>query len=64
MNLDHIVVAARTRRIPVGDAADATLDDRIIRREAMRKRIISVGSRTEQRAGLVTFFEQVAEQEG
>jgi hypothetical protein len=44
--------------------ADETLADRILHHEALTKQIIGPGSRAEQRAGLATFFEQVAKREG
>lgn len=63
MNLDHVIVAVRTRRIPADDAAGEVLDDSILHQEALVRRIIGPGSGTEQHAGLLEFFKQVAEQE-
>ena len=62
MNLAHIEQAVRAKRIGVGDAADETLAEAILNHEAMARRIIAPGSRSEQRVRLVEFFQEVARQ--
>jgi hypothetical protein len=54
--LAHVAEAIRTRRIPIGEACDEVIDDAILNRAAMAKRIIRPGTRTEQHSSLVAFF--------
>jgi hypothetical protein len=63
MNIAHLEEAIRARRLDAVEAADETLADAILNHEALAKRIIRPGSRVEEHAGLVTFFQQVAAQQ-